>query len=201
MIENLMINLKKRGFETYFCETKQNAVEKTLELIGIDEIPAFGGSETVKDLQIAQKLVERGNKICHRNFLQQDENREMIMRKSFNMDWFVASANALTENGMIVNTDGNGNRVAATIYGPKQILLIVGKNKIVSTLDDAFTRIKTIAAPLNCKRFNKNTPCLNGGSCEDCLPTETICKSTVIHEHPNTGKRFVVLIVNEELGF
>lgn len=201
MLEKVCENLNKRGFIASVAANKDEALNKALEITGQNEITAFGGSETIKTVKLAEKLLERGSEIYHRSHLKDSETAESIMKKSFGADFFACSANALTIGGEIVNTDGTANRIAATLYGPKNILMIVGKNKIVQNLDAAFERIKNVAAKLNCIRLNKNNPCVYGGSCEDCQNESSICKATVIHHHPTRDKNFYVILVDEELGY
>ncbi|NLZ25446.1 MAG: LUD domain-containing protein [Clostridiales bacterium] len=201
MFEDLKAILSRNGFIPYITSDKQEALNTVLNIIPRDKVAAFGGSETVKELSIAEALLDRGSAIYHRSYPNQGKTADDIMQKSMGADYYVTSANALTKTGLIVNTDGRGNRVAATIYGPQNIVYVIGRNKIVDNLDAAFERIRTVAAPLNCQRLGKDTPCVKGGSCEDCDPTNTICRSTVIHRFPNTGKSVYIVIVDEDLGY
>ncbi|MGN0795502.1 MAG: lactate utilization protein [Christensenellales bacterium] len=201
MLETVCYNLNKRGFIACCVKNKDEALKKSLEIINEDEIASFGGSESVKSICLAEALINRGSQILHRSHLKDGETAEDVMKKSMSADFFVCSANAVTCGGEIVNTDGTANRVAATLYGPKNILMIVGKNKITADLNAAFERIKNTAARLNCERLNRNNPCVYGGSCNDCTNSDTICNATVIHHHPTRNKLFYVVLVDEELGY
>lgn len=201
MLEKTAANLSKRGFTVYCVNNAKEALNKALEIIKINDIPAFAGSETVKQIGLVEVLLERGNEICHRSYLKEGETAQDIMKKSLSADFIVCSANAITEDGEMLNVDGTGNRIAATFYGPQNILFIAGKNKIVKDMASAFERIKTTAARLNCIRFGKNTPCVNGRDCGDCSNEETICNVSAIYHHPPRGKNFYIILVDEELGY
>ena len=201
MLKTVCENLNNRGFIAFCVKDADEALKKSLEIIKQNEIASFGGSETVKSIKLAEKLIERGSVICHRSYLKDGETAESVMKKAFCTDFFVCSANAVTKGGEIVNTDGTANRVAATLYGPKNVLMVVGKNKITTDLNTAFDRIKNTAARLNCERLHKDNPCIYGKSCETCKNDETICNATVIHHHPTRNKNFYVILVDEELGY
>ena len=129
------------------------------------------------------------------------EEVEEIMRKAFVSDTFLASANAITENGELYNVDGNGNRVSAMIFGPKQVIIVAGMNKIVKDLDEAKKRVETIAAPKNTVRLEKATPCAKTGVCGHCHSDDRICCSYVTLAQQRVADRIKVIIVNENLGY
>lgn len=199
-LDTLKENLTKRGFQASVFSNRNDAIDEILRIIPLSAQVAFGGSETVKELEIAEKLSNRGNNLLHRSFMKDGESAESIMRDSFFADWYLLSANAITEDGELVNTDGRANRVAATLYGPKNVLFIVGKNKVCSDINSAFERIKTVAAPKNCERLKKNNPCVMG-NCTSCSNDTTICKATVIYHHPTTDKNYYVFLIDENLGY
>lgn len=201
MFEKTAENLSKRGFKVYCVKDANDALKKCLDIIKLDDVPAFAGSETIKQIGLVEALLERGNEICHRSYLKDGETAQDIMKKSLSADFIVCSANAVTKDGEMLNVDGTGNRIAATFYGPQNILFVVGKNKIVRNMAEAFERIKTTAARLNCIRFGKNTPCVNGGDCADCTNEETICNISAVYHHPPRGKNFYVVLVDDSLGY
>ncbi|MDD4839473.1 MAG: lactate utilization protein [Clostridia bacterium] len=201
MQNELINNLNRRGFKAFYFKNADKALDKIQNLIKTTDTVAFGGSQTVMEIGLAQMLMERGNKLFHRSFLSDGETTERIIRDGFQADWYLCSANAMTQDGEIVNTDGTGNRVASTIYGAKNVLFIVGVNKVCKDLNSAFERIRTVAAPLNCQRFGRDNPCTRGEDCSNCEIDKTICKATVIHHHPTTKQNAFVIIIDQKLGY
>lgn len=198
---NLVVKaLKNRQFEAFYVENRQQAVEKALELIKEGDSVSWGGSATLNEIGLIDKLYE--NKA---NYTILDRAKaapgEDIQRMAFSCDTYLASANAISEDGQLVNVDGNGNRVAAMIFGPKSVIIIAGMNKIVKSLDDAIVRARTIAAPTNCQRFDRKTPCNVTGSCGDCKGEQSICANVVISRVSNIKGRIKVILVGESLGF
>ena len=129
------------------------------------------------------------------------EEVEEIMRKAFVSDTFLASANAITENGELYNVDGNGNRVSAMIFGPKQVIIVAGLNKIVTDLHAAVERLETVASPANCVRLGRNTPCAKTGRCGHCLSPDRICNDYVIMAHQRDKDRIKVIFIADEFGY
>lgn len=199
-IGKLLSKLDYRGFKPFFVADKAEAVELILSLIPKTDSIGFGGSTTVTELNLHNELSKRGNTVYHRD-LAPLIPADRILKSAIFADWFIASANAITEDGELVNTDGRSNRVASLIYGSKNSLVVLGVNKIVKNIPDALKRIREIAAPLNCKRLNIDNPCVYGGSCKDCDPETTICKTTTVQHYPPSGREYYVIIINEALGF
>ena len=159
----------------------------------------YGGSETLNQLKLKEWLREKNNiKLFDRDL---SGKRIEDMNNALTSDIFLMSSNAITENGELYNVDGNGNRVAALIYGPKKVIVICGENKIVDNLEKAEDRVRTIAAPLNAKRLNKKTPCTITGKCEDCKSPDRICSNVVVSRQQIIKDRINVLILNENLGY
>lgn len=180
-------NLKKRGFEALVFNTKEEAAEYILSEAANIKSVGWGGSESVKSLGIREKLIGAGKEI---------RDHELVM------DLFLLSANALTVDGRIVNIDGRGNRIAASISGPGRVIYVVGNNKIVNGgIDDAIARIKREACPPNCRRLNKKTPCASTGICANCDSADRICKVTVVFDRKPTATPTLVALVNEPLGY
>ena len=178
--------LKRRGFEAAFVETGAEAAELVMKEAESAQSVGWGGSETVKALGLREKLVAAGKEV---------RDHQLVM------DLFLLSANALTADGRIVNIDGNGNRVAASINGPKKVLYVVGRNKLVEGgLDEAIARIKRCACPPNARRLGKDTPCASG-ACADCDSSGRMCKVTVIFDRKPTGIDAEVVLVDEDLGY
>ena len=124
-----------------------------------------------------------------------------LFLKAMTADVYITSANAISENGEIVNIDGNGNRVAASIYGPDEIIFLIGKNKICKDIDEAVYRARNIAAPLNARRLNKNTPCAKDLKCHNCERDDCFCNIFTVHRRKNSGIDAEVILINESLGF
>ncbi|HPD02605.1 MAG: lactate utilization protein [Christensenellales bacterium] len=200
-IEKTLKNLNKRGFKAVYFKDGAAAADYILSLVPAGASAGFGGSRTLAELKIPSLLNENGRIVYHRGTTENMSAAE-IMKNSMSADWFFLSANALTENGEIINTDGRANRVGASIYGPGNVVVVAGVNKIVKNLAAAMKRIKTVAAPLNAKRLEKSPPCVFGTpDCMNCGASDTICCVTAIHHRPTYGRNFVVIIVGETLGF
>ena len=177
---------------------------KAVESSGLDswECQCFlGGSMTLKQIGLLDKLREKDLKLLDRDTAKTDDEKRKIQHEAFNCDYYLMSSNAITEDGKLVNIDGNGNRIAALIYGPANVIVIAGMNKVTADEDSAIKRIRTYAAPMNAIRLNKNTPCTRTGSCQDCLSDDCICSQILVTRKSNYKKRIKVILVGEELGF
>lgn len=193
-------NLKKRNFDAWYVSTREEAVAKALELIPQEDVVSWGGSMTVSELGLKELLEERGNSVIDRNRAKSPEEREELMRRAFFCDTYLMSTNALSMDGQLVNIDGNGNRVAAMIYGPKSVIVIAGMNKVTKTLDAAWERARHFAAPANAQRFDIRTPCLAAGQCADCKSADSVCAYMVTTRISRPPKKIKVILVGEELG-
>ncbi|MFN3699565.1 MAG: lactate utilization protein [Dictyoglomus sp.] len=194
--------LKERGFEVFLVKDKEEAKNVVLKLIPENATVGIGGSITIREIGVIEELEKRGNKVIHhwKEGLTPEEDFE-IRRQELLSDVFLSSVNALTFSGEIVNMEGIGNRVAAQIFGPKKVIIVVGKNKLVVNLETAIWRIKNIVTPLNAKRLKLELPCVEEGYCIDCNHPKKICRITTILEAPPARTPFYVVLVNEELGF
>ena len=201
-VKRTMENLEKNNMEAYYVTTNKTLLEKVEELVHEGDLVGVGGSMTLFETGVIDFL--RQGKY---NFLDRYKDgvtpleMKEIYRKSFCADVYLTSSNALTENGELYNVDGNGNRVAAMIYGPDMVIVIVGRNKIVSDLEEAIKRNEEIAAPANCKRLNRVTPCTKLGYCTDCKSNDRICNDYVVIRRQGIKGRIKVIIVSEELGY
>lgn len=195
-------NLERRRMKGYYCLGKEEAVKTALSLTAPDSTVSFGGSMTLSETGILDALRKRPDiRLIDRSQAKTPEEIKKAYRDSFYADTYFMSSNAVTLDGYLVNTDGNGNRAAALIYGPDQVIVVVGMNKIVTDTDDALRRIHNIASPPNCVRLNKNTPCAATGVCAECLGDDCICSQTVITRRSGTIGRIKVILVGEELGY
>jgi len=201
-IQKAIENFLKRNFEAYYFENKQLAIDFFFSKITKEQSIGYGGSRTLTQLSLIQKLKSEGYKILDRNNESNTpEMRAKIERDIFSSEIFISSANAVSIEGQIVNIDLFANRVGAMSFGPKEVYLFIGFNKISDDLQDAIHRAKNIAAPMNAIRFNKNTPCTKTGRCIDCFSPDRICATTTIIDWCQPKGRIKLLFINEELGF
>lgn len=195
-------NLKKRQIEGYYCSSLDEARTKILEMIEADSEVAFGGSMTLQDSGIIEALHSRTDiTLYDRAAASSPEEIGAIYRKAFSCDYYLMSTNAITMEGELINIDGNGNRVSALIFGPTNVIIICGMNKIVKDTAEGLSRARNIAAPPNCNRLSRKTPCSITGECEDCLSPDCICSQTVITRRSQTPNRIKVILVDEVLGY
>jgi hypothetical protein len=194
--------LQKNRFGAEYFRTTQDALAKLFETIPQDATVGVGGSWTLIQLGLVEKLEARGNTVyCHHKPGLTPEEVLDLRRKQLTCDVFLTSTNAITEDGRLVNTDATGNRVAAMTFGPKKVIILTGANKIVKDLDEAQERIRSIAAPLNNKRLKRPNPCVNTGYCVDCQGPTRLCNiTTVLHKRPPASD-INVWVVDEELGY
>lgn len=197
----LVKNLKNRHFDAWYCATKEEALAKALELIPQGASIGWGGSQTCQQIGLLDAIHQGDYNLLDRDVCKSLEERERIQREAFFADVFLCSANGLSLDGQLVNVDGTGNRVAPVIYGPKNVLIIAGMNKVEDTLEDAICRARTIAAPMNKQRFeNLQTPCAVTGSCGDCKAEGCICNHIVVTRHGRPAGRIKFILVGEDLG-
>ena len=192
--------LKRRHFEAYYCPTRQEAAKQALELIPEGSVVAWGGSETVAQLGILD-TVRKTNPVIDRDAAASREESLELMRRSLLCDTYLMSSNAISEDGQLYNIDGNGNRVAALVFGPKSVIVVAGMNKVTKTIEDAEARARYIAAPINVQRFENDNPCNLTGTCSDCLKPTSICASMVRTRICRPAGKIKVVLVGEELGF
>lgn len=192
--------LKRRHFDAYYCPTGQEALEKVLSLIPAGDVVAWGGSATLSQLGIIEE-VKKTNPVIDRATASTPEEGRELMRKALLCDTYLMSSNAISEDGQLYNIDGNGNRVAALIFGPKSVIVVAGMNKVTKTIQDAEARARYIAAPVNAQRFQNETPCNVTGTCADCLSKSSICASMVRTRMCRPAGKIKVVLVGEELGF
>lgn len=193
--------LESRNMEAYYVETKEEAVKKALELIQKGSTISMGGAASVKECGLYDAVSNGDYVFYDRDRVNTQEEKEAIALKAFSADWFLGSVNAMSENGVFINIDGNANRVAAYAYGPKNVLLIVGMNKIVKTEADAMSRARNEAAPINAQRFGIDTPCSKNGTCFDCKSPQCICCQILTTRFSRVKGRFKIILVDENLGF
>ena len=175
----LVKTMKKRQFDAYYCSTAEEAVEKVLELIPAGDVVSWGGVATVDQLGIKDRLRQRNQPLIDRDTAKTPDERMDMLRQALTCDTFLMSSNAISEDGQLVNIDGMGNRVAALCFGPKQVIVVAGMNKVAGDLDSAMSRARHIAAPANVQRFDVKTPCAVTGQCGNCTSPDCICAQIV----------------------
>lgn len=192
--------LERRGFTVRHAATKAEAAELVLPLIPAEASIGVGGSVTIRETGVADVLLEKGHPVHWHWF--DVEPKADIFPGAAKADVYLCSANAVTKDGQLVNIDGTGNRVAAMIHGPKQVIAVVGVNKLVDGgVPQALARIKRDACPPNARRLGMNTPCARNGRCDSANCESGFCNVIAVQEHP-TGKRpFTVVLVDEALGY
>lgn len=199
--KKIIENLEKRNIKGFYVKTKEEALQKALQFMPQKSSVCWGGSQSVLQIGLIDEIYKNDYEIYDRAKAKNQEEIDFIYRKAFTSDFYLASANAITLDGKIVNIDGTGNRVSAMIYGPKNVILIVGINKIATDEQTAINRVKNYASPINAIRLDRNTPCKIKGSCYDCLSKETICCVTTITRYSREKDRIKVILVGEELGY
>ena len=201
-IEALADKLNSHRFTAYAVETAQEAKAKVAELIKDAKTVGMGGSTTLARSGIWSMVANDETKTLYNSVYaaKHGEDVAAAMRKGLDADVYVTSANAITEDGSIVNIDGTGNRCAAMFYGPERVIFVIGKNKLAADLNDAIARIKAVACPNNARRLKKQLPCALTGKCADCGSADRMCNVTTIIERPTRGKDMHVILVDEEMG-
>lgn len=198
-IEGLKKACEAANFELTVLNSKEELIAYLDEKIEANQSCSVGGSETLFETGVISYLENRKDIVYLDRY--HTEDREAVFKQAFSADIYLTSTNALTLKAELYNVDGNGNRVAAMIYGPKKVFVIAGINKLVNNLDDAIERVKSIAAPANCVRLNKNNPCTQIGHCVDCRVATRICGSAVTISHALKKGRMHIILIKEELGY
>ena len=197
LAEHVIKGLQSRNMSGYYAKNKEEARKTALELIPKGSSISMGGCMSAQEIGLVFALKEGDYHFIDRSNM---EPREALFA-AYDADVFLASANAMTDDGILVNIDGNANRVSCIAQGPKKVLFIVSMNKICSDLDSAMKRARNIAAPANAQRFDIKTPCKLTGRCSDCKSPDTICCQFLITRYSRHTDRIHVILVNENLGF
>ena len=209
-VESVIGKLRENHMQGYFVEKKEDVPAMVASLLTEGETVAVGGSETLKQCGVMELLRSGDYKFLdrYREGLNEEELHRIFV-ESFGADTYLCSCNAVTEKGVLYNVDGNSNRVAAILYGPRSVIMVVGYQKIVKNLDDAVSRVRTVAAPLNCRRLGCNTYCSETGKCIElgneissgCRTDSRICSNFVISSKQRQKNRIKVIFVGEEVGY
>lgn len=201
LAESVIKGLASRNMEGFYVHTKEEAKELALSLIPEGSSVGWGGSMSAKDIGLIDAVIEGNYREINRDTAQTPEEKNKRSREMFFADYFVTGCNAMTEDGIMVNIDGNGNRVAAIVFGPSHVIVICGMNKVVRDEAAALSRARNEAAPVNAQRFGLETPCSKTGVCADCKSADTVCCQFLTTRYSKHKGRIKVILVNEDLGF
>ena len=199
--ESIIKNLEKRNMEGYFFETGAECVKAITDLIEEGSQISWGGSESIKECGLFDALKKGNYTLIDRMTAKSPEESRDLYVKAVLSDYYLMSTNAITMDGELINIDGNGNRVACLIHGPRNVIIVAGMNKLVSNVAAGYARVRDIASPANTKRLNRNTPCFHTGRCGDCLSSDCICNQVVITRRSGHPGRIKVFLVAEDLGY
>ncbi|MCR4672620.1 MAG: lactate utilization protein [Lachnospiraceae bacterium] len=200
--QKVIRNLEKRHMQAFYAKDGAEALEKALSLIPEGSSVGWGGSMSIEQIGLKDAVRQGNYTAIDRDTAADPAERSRLMRECLSADVFLMSTNALSEDGQLVNLDGLGNRVAALCFGPGSVIVIAGMNKLAKTLDDAVSRVRNYAAPVNLQRFEGNrTACRETGSCADCIMDGCLCSQLVITRNCFPAGRIKVILVGEELGF
>lgn len=201
LAKHLIRHLERRNMQAHYCPTGAEAKETVCKLIPDGSSVTWGGSMTIRDMGIPAALHARGTlTVMDRDLAANRDEAQEIYRKAFNADYYLSGVNAMSEDGVIVNIDGTGNRVAAITFGPKHVILVAGLNKVAQTVEAAIARARSTASPINAARFDIKTPCQTDGTCHNCTSPDSVCN--YIHLLRNSpGRRHTVILVGESFGY
>ncbi|MCR4604889.1 MAG: lactate utilization protein [Eubacterium sp.] len=201
LAEKIIKGLKSRHMEGFYAETKEDALKKALEIIPEGASVSWGGTMSAAEIGLTKAIAEGNYNFIDRNGAKTKEEKRAKEIESYGCDYFIASSNAITEDGILVNLDGNANRVSCIAYGPEHVVMIIGMNKVTPDVETAVARTRHEAAPINAQRFDIETPCKISGSCENCKSPQSICCQLLITRLEHHPDRMKVILVGEELGF
>ena len=198
LAQKVIRGLQSRNMTGWYAASKEEALKKALELIPEGSSVTMGGAMSAHEIGLVEAMRKGNYNFIDRNAM---EDKRAAMLAAYDADVFLSSANAITEDGVMVNIDGNANRVSAIAQGPKKVLFIVGMNKVCDDVDGAVKRARAVAAPANAQRFGLSTPCSKTGSCMNCKSPDTICCQILITRFSRHPGRIHVILVNDSLGF
>ena len=198
LAQKIIKGLQSRNMTGYYAKDREEAKRIALSLIPEGSSVTMGGALSAHEVGLVEAVKTDSFRFIDRAAY---ENPREAMLAAYDADWFLSSANAMTEDGVLVNIDGNANRVSCIANGPKHVLFIVGMNKVCSDIDGAMKRARNVAAPINAQRFGLNTPCSKTGACMNCKSPDTICCQFLITRFSRHKDRIHVILVNDTLGF
>lgn len=200
-VNGIIPKLASRNMEGYFFENSASCVSAITDLVENGSIISWGGSESIKECGLMDAIKSGNYILIDRLYAKTPEEGRELYAKTVLSDYYLMSSNAITYDGELINIDGNGNRVACLIHGPKYVLMVVGMNKLVSDVESGYKRVRNLASPANAKRLGRNTPCFHTGKCGNCLSDECMCSHLVVTRRCNIPGRIKIFFVAEELGY
>ncbi len=201
LANTIIKNMHKKNLEGYYCSTSAEAVEKALSLMPEGSSVTWGGSMSVIECGLMDAIHQKNYELIDRDKAKTPEEARLMYARQVMADYYLMSTNAITIDGELVNIDGRANRVSCLCWGPQNVIIIAGMNKVANDVEDALKRVRNFAAPPNTVRLNKNTPCSQTGKCADCYSPDCICSQIVITRRSSTPNRIKVILVGEELGY
>ena len=198
LTQKIIKGLASRNMKGFYAHSRAEALQIALELIPEGSSVTMGGSVSAREIGLVDAL-----KVGDYSFIDRDlsDDKRAAALAAYDVDVFLASCNAMTEDGVLVNIDGNANRVSAIAFGPRKVIFIVGMNKICKDVDSAIKRARNVAAPINSQRFGLDTPCTKTGSCMDCKSPDNICCQFLVTRYSRHNDRIFVILVDDNLGF
>lgn len=201
LAQKVIKGLESRNMSGYYAASKEEALKKALEIIPEGSSVTMGGAMSAYEIGLVDAIKAGNYRFIDRENAGTPEEKRKAMLEGYDADFFLSSANAMTDDGVLVNIDGNSNRVSMIAQGPKKVLFIVGMNKVTSDIDSAMKRARNVAAPINAQRFGLSTPCSKHGTCMNCKSPDTICCQFLITRFSRHTDRIHVILVNDDLGF
>lgn len=200
-VEGIIQKLALRNMEGYFFADSTSCTKAIIDMMEDGSTISWGGSESIKECGLIDAIRSGNYTLIDRLTASSPEEGRELYARSVLSDYYLMSANAVTYDGELINIDGNGNRVACLIHGPRHVILVVGMNKLVSDIESGCARVRNTASPANAKRLNRNTPCFSSGRCGNCLADDCICNQIVVTRRSGIPGRIKVFFVAEELGY
>lgn len=201
LAQKVIKGLESRNMSGYYAASKEEALKKALEIIPEGSSVTMGGAMSAYEIGLVDAIKAGNYRFIDRENVGTPEEKRKAMLEGYDADFFLSSANAMTDDGVLVNIDGNSNRVSMIAQGPKKVLFIIGMNKVTSDIDSAMKRARNVAAPINAQRFGLSTPCSKLGTCMNCKSPDTICCQFLITRFSRHQGRIHVILVNDDLGF
>lgn len=200
-VEGIIKKLALRNMEGYFFEDSQACVQAIISMMEEGSAISWGGSESIKECGLMDAVQSGNYNLIDRLTAKTPEESRTLYAKAVLSDYYLMSTNAITYDGELINIDGNGNRVACLIHGPKNVIMVVGMNKLVPDIESGCARVRNLASPANAKRLNRNTPCFHTGRCGNCLSDDCMCNQVVVTRRSGIPGRIKIFFVAEELGY
>ena len=201
LAQQIIKGLESRNMKGYYAASKEEAKDIALSIMPKGSSVTWGGTMSAGEIGLIDAVKEGDYKVFDRALCKTPDEMKAFYKEAYFADYFLSSTNAITEDGILVNIDGNSNRVSMIAFGPEHVIFIVGMNKVTRDIDAAVSRARNEAAPINTKRFDVKTPCNVTGVCSDCKTPDTICCQFLVTRYSKHPGRIHVILVNDILGF